>query len=73
MFEEKKLIEIIHIEIEHNMQLAKFEKRTEKYLILKLSLKIIQSTAFEFFIMACILANTVVLAMDKYPSSPEYD
>ena len=54
-------------EAEEAITTDKLMMRAEKNPIYRVALKVVQSKMFQNFITGCILVNTGVLAMDKYP------
>lgn len=49
------------------MVLNELNIRAEKFCIFKISLHIVLSQFFQILIVLCILCNTVILCLDRYP------
>lgn len=81
---EKQILEKTHLMLEHQMRwieqkklLLSFKPKVEigkdANRCRKMLIRIVLSQKFEFFILGCIAANTIMLAMNWYSQTPEVD
>ena len=62
----KHKLEKAMIKAQDQMKLNELSIRADRFCLFKICLAIVLSSFFQFFITVCIVANTIVLAMDRY-------
>lgn len=66
-FTKKDVLVDMAIEVDNILEADKLQFRASKNCFYRICLKVINSRPFSVFIFVCITANTLVLALDKYP------